>query len=602
MIILGINDTHDASACLVKDGVLLSAIAEERCQRIKNISGFPFLAIKEVLRETNLKIKDIDFVAVANINLTQTNLWSVNSSFKISDFLKLNKEYFYKWIYTKEKPKLRKIFPTYKPKGKFFYPLNKIPFITSYESNKKKDDYLQRLRLTYISKYLNINKSKIFLFDHHHCHALHGYFFSKDRPSNCAIVTADGGGDGKYDSVTIIKNNKLKIISQSRTNLIGKFYSSITLLLGMNPTRHHYKVMGLAPYSKTHNKIKPLKIFLDALKVKNLQFKKNKKLKDYFFYFKERLEDCRFDGISAGLQEFTEIRLKEWFKNIHNKAKTKNFIFCGGVANNVKANKFLSEQKFVKNIFIPAGPGDENLSIGAAFALINKKFGFKKANNYISKIESAYLGNKIRKKDIEEFEKNKLIKKYYKTKSDPNQKFTAKLIASGEIIAFCNGKMEFGSRALGNRSFVCDPSNLIAKKKLNDLIKNRDFWMPFTPSILETDYKYYVDNQKKISSDYMTIAFDSTLLAKDKLKAAIHPEDFTLRPQIVRKKISPKYFNLIKEFKKISGIGSLLNTSLNIHEKPIVSKPIDILNEFIKDKKIFIKHIYIEDTLYSLKN
>ncbi len=601
MIILGINDTHDASACLIRDGKLISAVAEERCQRKKNIAGFPHQAIKEVLKEANLSIKEVDIAAVANTNITHTNLWSLNSDFNVSDFIKINKDYFYKWLFTKEKPKLRNIFPNYKPKGKFFYPLKKIPFITSYESNKLLDEKLKNLRINYISKFLKIDKSKIFFYDHHHCHAIYSYFYCKKRYSNCIIVTADGGGDGKYESISVIKNDIFKTISESRTNLIGKFYSSITLLLGMNPSRHHYKVMGLAPYCKPYHKNKPLKVFLESLKVKNLKFVKNKNLKDYYFYFKDKLEDSRFDGIAAGLQEFTEIRLKEWFYNIYKNNRIKNFIFNGGVANNVKANKFLSEQKFVNSFFVPPGPGDENLSIGAAFAYIHNKIGFKKAKKYIKRIESAYIGSGITKKDINLFIKNKLVKKNYISIKDPNQKNTAKLIASGEIIAFCVGKMEFGARALGARSFICDPSNLTAKKKLNDLIKKRDFWMPFTPSILKESYSKYIVNPKKISSDYMTTAFDTTPLGKKHLRAAIHPEDFSSRPQIVDKKINRKYYNLIKEFKKISGVGAVLNTSLNVHEKPIISKPIDIINEFLILGKNYLNYIYINDTLYCLK-
>ncbi len=601
MIILGINDTHDASACLIKDGELICAIAEERCQREKNIAGFPHQAIKEVIKESKLSLKDIDAVAVANTNIVHTNLWSCNSGFSVADFIKINKEYFYKWIFTKEKPKLRKIFPNYKPNGNFYYPLKKIPFISSYETNEKKNQQLKNLRLGYISKFLKIEKTKIFFFDHHYCHAIYSYFYCKKRLSNCIIVTADGGGDGKYESVTVIKKNIFKTVLQSRTNLIGKFYSSITLLLGMNPSRHHYKVMGLAPYCKPYHKIKPLKIFLEALKIKNLSFVKNKNLKDHYFYFKDKLEDTRFDGIAGGLQEFTEIRLREWFENIYKKYKCKNFIFNGGVANNVKANKYLSDQKFVKSFFVPPGPGDENLSVGAAFALIKKKLGFKKTKKYIKKIDNAYLGNNLKLDDINFFKKHKLIRNNYIAVKDPNQKKAAKVIASGEVIAFCVGKMEFGSRALGARSFICDPSNLQAKKKLNDLIKKRDFWMPFTPSILKENYSSYIVNPKKIASDYMTMAFETTNLGKKHLRAAIHPEDYTVRPQIVDKKLNLKYYNLIWEFKKLTGVGGVLNTSLNLHEKPIIAKPQDIINEFLKLGNNFLDHIYLDDTLYSLK-
>ena len=161
--------------------------------------------------------------------------------------------------------------------------------------------------------------------------------------------------------------------------------------------------------------------------------------------------------------------------------------------------------------------------------------------------------------------------------------------------------MEFGQRALGHRSILCDPSKIDLVNKLNKTFKKRDFWMPFTPSILDENFHTYVVNPKNIQSDYMTMSFESTKLAKHHLKAAIHPYDYSIRPQKVSKQITPDFFKLLKQFKKISGIGALLNTSLNVHDKPIVFQPTDILKELLNKKENLVTHILIQDTLYIKK-
>ena len=601
MLILGINDTHDASACLIKDGELIGAIQEERIARIKNIGGFPGKAIKELLRSNNIDKNDIDYVAVANTKPVHLNFWNIHSEFTIDDHFKLSADCYSRFFIEKKKVKIRRIFPNFISKYKSFYPIKKIPFVASYESSKKMYKNLNRLRLKYISKFININEDKIFFFDHHECHSMYAYFLDENRKSNCIIVTIDGGGDAKYNSITKIKNNNLKVLASGKDNLLGKFYSSITLLLGMNPARHHYKVMGLAPYAKKKYKDKPLKIFLKTLKIKGIKFIQSNELTDHFLYFRNKLKNLRFDSIAGALQDFLEIRLSQLFININKKTKLKYFIFSGGVANNVKANLHLSKINAVNKIFIPPGPGDENLSIGAAFNLIVKKFGFDKSKKIIKKIDNAYWGDEINDHDIQIFKSHKLIKKNYTIFKDTKLKKTAKILSNGKIVAFCQGKMEYGSRALGHRSFLAHPSNLVTKKKLNDLIKKRDFWMPFTPSILSTDFKKYIKNPKKNNSNFMTKAFETTSEGKSKLLATVHPEDQTVRPQCVYPKTCETYFKLLKEFKKITGIGALLNTSLNLHEKPIIYKPIDIVNEFFLLDKNLLEYIYVNDSLYVLK-
>ena len=170
------------------------------------------------------------------------------------------------------------------------------------------------------------------------------------------------------------------------------------------------------------------------------------------------------------------------------------------------------------------------------------------------------------------------------------------------MVFLCLSNQEFGQRALGHRSIVCDPSNPEAVTKINSTIKMRDFWMPFTPSILDTDIDKYCKKNNKIDKSLMTICLNSTELGRKHLKAAMHPYDFTIRPQVVSKETCNKYYSIISNFKKITGIGGLLNTSLNMHEYPIVTQPMDILREIIKKNDNLNFDILIDSYFFQLKN
>ena len=606
MYTIGINDTHNSSVAIFKNDKLIFAAEEERFARCKQISGFPFYASKYALKKFNIKPDQIDIVAIATKTLSGMNVWNVASDFSIKDWYKLQTEFFYPKIYhNKKNIKLRDVFKSYKPSVKTHYSLKKIPLLSTTEMNKKNHDDIKNVRIDFTKNFFKITNQKIKFFDHHTCSAYYGYFNNSQNFKNkTAVVTCDSGGDNRSHSIIIFDKKKITEIKQNSLCLVGQIYDSVTLMIGMNPSRHQYKLMGLAPYASEYHRATTKNFLLDMFKVKGINFQKNKKMKDYFFYIKEKLKFERFDGIAAGAQSFVEITIIKWFKNIYNKFNVKNFVFVGGVANNVKANKSLLDQKFVNNLFVPAGPGDENLSLGAIYCAMVEKYGYsktKKICNY--KIENAYWGNSITLKDLEEFKNNKIIKKYYSFKYDYNFKLTAKILAKNKIVLLCMGKMEFGNRALGHRSIVCNPSDRNLVEQINIRFKKRDFWMPFAPSILQEKLSKYVKNPKKIKSNYMTLSFDSQNIAQKDLASAVHPYDKTLRPQSVSRLTDIRYHTLLKEFEKKTNIGALLNTSLNVHDKPIVCKPNDIINEFlINDNAIKnIDYIYVENTLFSLK-
>lgn len=594
MLILGINDSHDSSAVLFKNGKILGYLQEERLARSKSIGSFPYRSINYLLSNFSIKKREIDLIAVANKNLPFTNAWNLHSELSVSDHKKLQNKYWYPIIYKNKKVRLKDVLNNYKPKKKLFYSLSEVPFKYGVEANINEFLKFQKYRENVICNYFEIDRKKVEFFDHHKCHAFYGYFLNKDNfKKTINVVTADGGGD-KYNSSIFNFGKEITEISRSNNNRIGRIYESATLLLNMHPMFHPYKLMGLAGYSKDFESKKARKVFEDSLDVKDLDFEFN--YKDEYHAFEKKLYDIRFDAIAGGVQKFTENSLIKWFENIKKFTGTGNFVFNGGVANNIKANQKLVNQNFVKSFFVPVGPGDENLALGAVYNAIEKYNGFSKTKKIISGEKHAYWGVKLNNYDT--FSKY-LKKKFVKTK-DKNLKKSAKIINNGNIILFYNGNMEFGPRALGNRSIIAHPNNVNTLNKLNLYVKKRDFWMPFAPAIIYEDRKKYLKLNKNANYNYMTIGADIMKNQKKNLHSVIHQGDDSTRPLIVEKKNNLNFYKLIKNFKKLSSIGVVLNTSLNIHGKPIVYLEKD-LNEILSVTKNLVDYIFIDGFLYKKK-
>jgi carbamoyltransferase len=245
---------------------------------------------------------------------------------------------------------------------------------------------------------------------------------------------------------------------------------------------------------------------------------------------------------------------------------------------NVKANEVISKMPEIHDMFIFPSCGDESNSIGAAYALYAEKCRDVGKEIDINPIGPIYFGTDIKDSEVEKstlkFE-NIHIERY----SDINKKI-GELLSDGKIVARCNGKMEFGARALGNRSILTNPSNQKAVRIINDMIKNRDFWMPFAPTIIYERRNDYIINPKDIKSPYMQMAFDSNKKNHQEITAALHPADLSTRPQILEKEWNLEYYKVIKEFEKETGTGVVLNTSFNLHGFPIVRNPEDALDVF----------------------
>jgi carbamoyltransferase len=268
---------------------------------------------------------------------------------------------------------------------------------------------------------------------------------------------------------------------------------------------------------------------------------------------------------------------------------------------NVKAVKRVYEMPEVSSLFVTPSAGDESLVIGGLF------YGNQILNQPIKKITHLYLGSQNDEIETENYLKTVSDRYSYQKLSDEDMaKTAAKLLADNFVIARCVGREEWGARALGNRSILCNAAHFENIDLLNQYIKDRDFWMPFTPSILKEDIDQYIVNPRKMEIPYMCITFDSTDFARKHIPAALHPFDKTVRPQAVDKDWNPSYHALISEFKKLTsssdggggGVGALLNTSFNLHGEPNVSNYKDVIHTMDNSK---LKYAIIDSFLVTKK-
>tara|TARA_B100000963_G_scaffold361104_1_gene394870 strand:+ start:407 stop:2206 length:1800 start_codon:yes stop_codon:yes gene_type:complete len=580
MKILGIGFGYLSTAALMVNTKIVSMISEERFTRKKNEEGYPMHAINYCLDQNGLKGEDLDAVVIASNYLAPIPWITKNySSFSIEDHIKAQKEY---WFPRLNQGKNVNWFQVFKTKADFnVYPGGWKRIFKNNQDHHGKDIWNKVKRHIYfgIKSHLNITDNKIHHVEHHQCHSAYAYWASPFRKKKCLVFTADAYGDGLSATISVVSKDKIKRVKEINHNLffLGRIYRYTTLILGMKPAEHEYKVMGLAPYAKKKYYQDALTIFRGLMNVNGIDFKWNHKPKNIYDYLKNHLEGHRFDNIAGALQEYTEEVLTEWITNAVKKFKINRVVFSGGVSMNIKANMKIHEIPSVKEFFVCGSGGDESLPAGAVYefnSIHNKNK--KKLNIQFS----PYSGKSYSNEEISSWINKNSLKKKYKVISKLSYDQIANYLAKGMIIGRHSGPMEFGARSLGNRAILANPQDKDIIEKINRKIKNRDFWMPFAPSIIEEDFKKYVVNPKNISSPFMTVGFESTKLAKKHLIAALHPADMTLRPQQVTKKSNIEYYNLIKSFKKKTGIGGILNTSLNLHGQPIVMSPDDALNVF----------------------
>ncbi|MDC0438360.1 hypothetical protein OAL41_03240, partial [Nitrosopumilus sp.] len=564
------------SSLFIDDKIVFSS-SQERYSRIKSDESYPVNSIEDGLKSCNINSADLDNVIIAGNNISLIPvLLRIFSSFSVEDHLRTMTEYWYPSLVKNESVNILDLFEEKISKNQ--YPFNSSIFkefdLTkiSYPMNPENEQYIINLYKKSISEHLEIDQSIIRNIDHHTCHAAYAFYGSPIRDDNTVILTADGWGDDLSASISIYdkEHDKINRVKEYNHKIfqLARIYRYTTLFLRMKPNEHEYKVMGLASYYDGNKIAEVEKVFESIQTLNDLDFKFNSNIKDIYNYLVESLQSFRFDHISAGLQSFTEKLLTKWTKNILKYYNSDKLVFSGGLSMNVKANMKISQLDEVKKFFVCGGGGDESLAMGACYSHAESQ------NLKISPLQNLYLGTDASYKKSELTQQSKYRVLNYES---PTQ--IVDRLLDGKIIATCFGRAEMGPRALGNRSILADPRNTNNIDKINQKIKNRDFWMPFAPIILHEYKDKLILNPKKLDSPFMTIGFE-TIEGKEKIPAAIHRHDGTARPEILKKEVNSKLWHVINGFYDVTGIPALLNTSFNLHGEPLVNSLDDAFHVF----------------------
>ncbi len=567
MYILGINAYHpDSSAAIIHDGKLIAAAEEERFLRIKHWAGFPKEAIRYCLKEANVGLEEVDYIALNR--KPQAN--------------------FYKKI----------IFVLLKRPS--------FPLIKDRISNIFK---VERIKNTLSKEFLvpeNKIKAKIYNIEHHRAHLASAFFVSPFKKAT--VVSLDGFGDFTSCMVAKGKDNKIKVLSAvNYPHSLGLIYTAFTQFLGFKKFGDEYKVMGLAAYGKPKYLQK-----MEEILILKPEGKFNLNL-DYFAFYKKgqgmlwnntepMLEDVfsekfieKFGSprrdeeevssfhceLAASLQAMYEKAFFHILNYAHRITGVSNLCLAGGCALNSLANGKIFDSTSFKEVYIQPGASDAGGSLGAGYYLYHQILDNKR--EFL--MQHAYWGPGFNDDEIGKAmeERKKELEGCFVEKVEDDDKLchkAAEFIAQGKIVGWFQGRMEWGPRALGNRSILVDPRRKGMKDILNERIKRREWFRPFAPSILlEKVGEYFA---KDYPDPFMLKVYPIREEKKEIIPAVTHV-DGTGRLQTVSKEENPLYWKLIKEFERITGIPVLLNTSFNENE-PIVCMPKEALDCFLRTK------------------
>ena len=551
MYILGISCYyHNSAACIIKDGEVVAAVEEERFTRKKFDDGFPSEAIDYCMEEAGITTKDLDCVAFYDKTILKFERLLDNyitlSPLGLKSFLNVIPKWLHKRIWVKEE----------------------------------------------IKKHLKYNGEIIFP-EHHISHAAYAFFTSPFNES--AILSVDGVGEWTTTAFGTGKNTSINLTNDIRwPHSLGLFYSAFTYFLGFRVNEGEYKLMGLASYGKPKYYDLIMNNLIDVKKDGSIHLNMkyfaythaNKMVNSKFeelFGCQVRKEDSEIEqihfDIGASVQLVLEEILLKMVNHVHKETKLDNLCLCGGVALNGVANGRILKEGPFKKIHIPPSPGDAGSAIGCAMYAYHSIFQ-KERNVSLDKDSmiknNVYVGPEYNNEKIEEFLKLYNIP-YEKFEHDQLLKKTVELILKQKVVGWYQGRMEWGPRALGNRSILGDPRSEKMKDILNEKIKHREKFRPFAPSILEEYTSEYFDID--ISSPYMLLV---AKVKKPEVIPAITHIDGTGRLQTVSKKSNPLYYNLINEFFNQTGVPVLINTSMNVRGEPIVNTPEDAFSMLLK--------------------
>lgn len=596
MVILGLNILHDSTATLLIDGKIAASVAEERLSRVKYHCGFPYLSIAEVLRIAGISPRHVDKVVLSfNSNLDHMPRYFadyvVERSGKFDTANEKDLAYRGRMI-----------------KDQVFRRFHSDPW----------DDGRQYAAQKY-RKALNrcgITNAEISTRDHHLCHAASAYY--QGGVERALIISGDGSGDGQSMAVFVGEGGKIRRLhTVPDRHSLGKFYSGVTKYLGFKRNRHEGKITGLAAYGDPEKLKAELRQLVDiadghrdfrtpvaeartAAQIRttnlihflrgdyygshysNLQLDYLKKTFGYRFHKGKVVyappsvgsNTYHREDIAAAAQTLLEENVVAFARTFIEETGLPNVLLAGGIFANVKVNQRVAEAEGVQSVFVHPNMGDGGTATGAAFLAWAEHLQAQDKTFESEKIDDVYYGPGY---DEAEIQRVLLKFPFAMRRSNDIEADTAELVARKKIVGRFDGRMEYGPRALGNRSILADPTDPTINDWLNDRLKRTEF-MPFAPSVLHEAapklYKNYSSGE--YASYFMTITFDVDKEWVERARAVSHV-DGTARPQVVKESANPSYYRILKEYEKRTGLPLFVNTSFNMHEEPIVCAPEDAL-------------------------
>ncbi|MBU6150422.1 MAG: hypothetical protein KGR25_03170 [Chloroflexi bacterium] len=564
---LGIYAGHNASAAIIVDGTVAAAASEERFTGAKNYMGYPREAISYCLAAANTRMSDMGTVAIPHLvgspRLQDAATQKGQSSRRLAALHEAASG-------------LRAYLGPHQYRSAA---LRRLSDVLYSGASRTFGRYANAHFRQEVASNLGISPERVRSYDHHQSHAA-AYFASPFNREPALVMVLDGEGDNFSASVFIADGGHLQVIARSpRRASLGMFYAFVTVFLGMKANEHEYKVMGLAPYAKDEDVERVLAklrgiVYPDSSNP--LVFKSKFNTWDTLHFLDDQFQRTRFDHLAGAAQRLVEELVVDWVNEAVARTGIRTVVLAGGVFMNVKVNKLLMESPSIERLWAMPSASDESSPIGAAY-LASRELGVRD----IAPITNVYWGPSFSSSEVENaLKETGAFGRYVVTRHEDINAEVARLLAAGGIVARFRGRMEFGARALGNRSILAHPGNPDIIRVINEQVKNRDFWMPFAPSILAEWVDRYVAGTVKTPSPHMMIGFESTALARTHLRAALHPYDLTMRPQMVTREDAPDYHDLLSKFATLTGTGGVLNTSFNIHGKPIVMSPRDALTAF----------------------
>jgi carbamoyltransferase len=558
MNILGISDHFTSGAAVIIDGRVVTAVNEERLARKKMVMGFPRKSIAEVLRLAGLRPQELDAVAVASHwgHFLDNYVEMTNGVFAVDEGI------------------LRSLF--FSVGSQLSFLRSKAPILERLYYDLRRPVYAQRRRkiAEVLRREFDIT-CPIRYFSHHFAHAACAYYASGFDDG--LMVTLDGAGDGHSSHVYEVTGGRWQHLhSVPSFDSIGDYYAYVTHICGFKAGKHEGKITGLAAYGHPSYR----QIFDRFIRYDGHGSMVN--IGDCFRFAAIRKllaalpRDYTKENLAATVQDLTEDIATRYVTFWMKQTGKRNIGLAGGVFANVKVNQRIHEIEGVDSLLVHPAMSDEGLAAGAALLHWSQSHGDARPPTGRC-FEHVYLGPEFSERQIADALDAEKVE--YNRPQDMEGEI-ARLVSQGYVVARFAGRMEYGPRALGNRSILYRPDQPSVNDWLNKRLRRTEF-MPFAPTALAEDADQYfigLDGARD-TARFMTITFDCTDLMKTTCPGVVHV-DGTARPQLVSESDNPSYYRIVKEFKKLTGMSCIVNTSFNIHEEPIVCSPQDAIRAF----------------------